>query len=127
MQDTACHHIVYWTIPQIDADRVVVGERHYALNLCEIDPGDASRIESMLKSYRVGDADPSDRRGLRTDPAIVGFRDLFRSFIEVRKRAQGLCQFSMVWMPYDYAEYADEKSEPRHHTHPSVHQLAGAG
>ena len=127
MQATPCHHVVYWTIPQIDTDRAVVGERHYAVNLSEIDQKDARAILSLLKAYRVADADPGDRRGLRTDPKIVDYRGLFKPFIDVKKRAHDLCRFSAVWLPYAYAEYADEQREPRHHRHPSVHQLAGAG
>ncbi|MFN3167068.1 MAG: hypothetical protein ACE37H_08400 [Phycisphaeraceae bacterium] len=120
------HHIVYWTIPQIDADGVVVSERHYAVNLAELEPDDARRIETLLEGpadSRAGD----DTWPRRTDPQITEYRHLFRPFIEVKRRAGDLCRFSAVWLPFTYAEYADPQGEPRHHRHPAVRALAGTG
>lgn len=129
MQDssTTCHHVVYWTIPLIDAQGSIVNEQHYAVDLSEIDPEDARRIEAMLDGnaeVQTGEGEPIGRR---TDPAITEYRHLFRPFIEVKRRAHDLCRFSAVWLPFEYAEYADRQDEPRHHTHPSVRPLAGAG
>lgn len=126
-QRSTCHHIIYWAIPQIDAEGVIVSEQHYAVNLAEIDPDDAERIESMLRSATTAEGDPQDPRQQRTAPSITEYRHLFRPFIEVKRRANGLCRFSTVWLPFVYAEYADAQSEPRHHTHPSVVPLAGTG
>ncbi len=126
-----CHHVVYWTIPQIDVEGAVVNEQHYALNLSELDPADAERIEAMLRSCpsAVDDLgeDPGAALELRTDPRITEYRHLFRPFIEVKRRAHDLCRFSAVWLPFDYAEYADQRPEPRRYTHPSARPLAGAG
>lgn len=127
IQTSIMHHIVYWTIPQIDADGVVVSEQHYALNLAELDESVAGRIESLLRSFRDDSADRSDPRESRTDPRITEYRHLFRPFIEVKRQAGDLCRFSAVWLPFMYAEYADAHGEPRHHTHPAVRPLAGAG
>ncbi|MGB0767781.1 MAG: hypothetical protein ACPGYV_08720 [Phycisphaeraceae bacterium] len=127
MPEALCHHVVYWSIPQIDDKRRVVGERHYAVNLNELDLAEAEAIEGMLRSYRPTDADPSDRLSLRTDPGILRYRERFRPFIDVKRRAHDLCRFSVVWLPYAYAEYADEQREPRHHAHPSVRSLAVTG
>jgi len=124
-QADTMHHIVYWTIPQIDAEGVVVNEQHYAVNLAELDPADAERIETMLEGLRGDDAERDWPR--RTDPQITEYRHLFRPFIEVKRRAEGLCRFSTVWLPFMYAEYADAHGEPRHHTHPAVRALAGTG
>lgn len=124
---STCHHVVYWTIPQIGPDGKVVAEQHYAVNLAEIDPADARRIESLLRGWHSGASDRADPRGYRTDPAITRYRHLFRPFIEVKRNAGDLCRFSTVWLPYVYAEYANPADEPKHHSHPSVRQLAGAG
>lgn len=129
MSASACHHVVYWTIPQINGSGVVVSERHYALNLAEVPAEDASRIESMLRSHAVGEAEAGETRSLRTDPKITQYRHLFRPFIEVKKRASDYCRFSMVWLPFYYAEFAEyaDQGEPRHHAHPSTVPLAGVG
>ena len=126
-QTSIMHHIVYWTIPQIDADGVVVGEQHFAVNLTELDTDEAERIEGLLRSFRDEDAPPGDPRERQTDPRITEYRHLFRPFIEVKRGAGDLCRFSAVWLPFMYAEYADPSGEPRHHTHPAVRPLAGAG
>jgi hypothetical protein len=124
-QTDTMHHIVYWTIPQIDAEGVVVNEQHYAVNLAELDRADAERIETMLEGLDGDDGERDWPR--RTDPQITEYRHLFRPFIEVKRRAEGLCRFSTVWLPFMYAEYADTHGEPRHHTHPAVRALAGTG
>lgn len=126
-QTSIMHHIVYWTIPAIDADGVVVSERHYAVNLAELDPQDAQRIESMLHSVADEQTDDDAAWPRRTDPRITEYRHLFRPFIEVKRQAGDLCRFSTVWLPFMYAEYADDSGEPRHHTHPAVRALAGTG
>lgn len=128
--DATYNHVVYWSIPQIGADGVIVGEQHYAVNLSEIAPADAKQIESMLRSHRAPFSGTSnDPKLMRTDPKITGYRDLFKPFVEVKKRmADGLCRFSCVWLPFVYAEYADPDAEPRHHRHPAAQTpLAGTG
>ncbi len=122
-----CHHIVYWTIPQIDAQGRIMKEQHYALNLAELDPAVAERIEALLRGSSSPEGDPNDPRDVRTDPRITEYRHLFRPFIEVKRRSHDLCRFSAVLLPFDYAEYAHQQGEPRHHIHPSVRPLAGAG
>ncbi len=127
MMTKTCNHVVYWTIPQIDGRGIVVSERHFAVNLAEVDPADAARIESMLRSVPLhGDAQGDPRR-MRTDPKIAAYRHLFKPFMEVKKRAEGLCRFSMVWLPFFYAEYADAGAELRHHSYPSGRRLAVTG
>ena len=125
MTDRTYSHLVYWTIPQLDANGTTVCERHYAVNLSEIDPADADTIEAMLQSYSMpfGGAVTGGNL-LRTDPKITQYRHLFRPFIEVKKRAQGLCRCSTVWLPYVYAEYADGKPEVAGMRHPAMNRLA---
>lgn len=129
---TTWHHVVYWTIPQINAEGVVVSERHYAVNLAELEPEVASKIASLLNiedpPEGQSEDDQDQRTARRTNPGITGYRHLFRPFIEVKKRTGDLCRFSSVWLPFFYAEYADAyQDEPQHHSHPSVRPLAGAG
>lgn len=123
------NHVVYWPIPQIGDQGAIVSERYYAVNLSEIDPSVAGDIESMLRSHTVVFAtDQDDPTQHRTDPKIAGYRHLFKPFVEVKNRVgDGLCRYSMVWLPFVYAEYEDPADEPTNHRHPSADRLAGAG
>lgn len=127
MSDSAYNHVVYWTIPQINKDGRISNEQHYAVNLSEIDPEDARRLESMLRSHSASVTELTNPHAMRTDPKITEYRHLFKPFIEVKKRAQDLCRFSCVWLPFFYAEYAEDQPEPRNLTHPTFRQLAGTG